>query len=444
MDQVEAIVSAPRAAALTRPLGPLEQFFYFADKFHPTHSAVAVRIAGRVEPAAWRAALDAVQRSYPGFSVCIAEVSGSAPVFRANPGVPIALELIAGTDPLAWQARFGREMATPFDTKHGPLVRAVVFHDAESAVFILVLHHSIADGRADVLAVLDVLRALAGQPVPPQPVQAPIEAAPTLPIPRADEASRRPKFLKKLAFVRAAKLPARAMPQIGGYFARKMRQPAWPAYHVVCRDLPAALISRVSERAAQERTSLNAALCAALAEAGRQLRPDWTTRPLRLMCPLDTRRLLDLGDAIGHFASVAPVVFAPGTSAPGPSGFWDAARHALKSVAAVQTRKGLAHSLERVLQAAEAGMDPVMGGMMMEHGLAHDIMLTNLGVVPSEPIGRLHVTGFWGAARLGYHDRLTVAAVMTNGVLHLMQVSSSGMLPQLLERTEAALAAACD
>jgi hypothetical protein len=430
--------SSPDETNLTRALGPLEQFFYFADKFHPTHAVVAARIAGHVEPSEWRKALDAVQQSYPAFSLCISEDEGPTPVFRSAPAIPIALEVVEGIDPAAWQARFGRELSTPFDTKHGPLVRAVVFRDDEKSVFIMAAHHAIADGRSDLLAFLDVLRALSGQPVPLRPVGAPLEAAPALPIPRSSEASHVPRLLKKINFVRAAGLPARAVAQIASYFFRKMRISDTPAHHVVCRALPRDLTSRAAERAWREKTSLNGALCAALAEAGRRLCPDWTTRPVRLLCPFDTRQVLDLGEPIGHFSSVAPVLIAPN-----PSSFWDTARHALKSVSSGQTRKGVAHTHARVLQAADAGMDPVMCGMMMEHGLAHDIMLTNIGEIPPETIGTLAVEELWPASRIGYHDRLAVGAAIVNGSLHLVQLGVDGMLPQLLEKTEEVLAAEC-
>jgi hypothetical protein len=102
-------------------------------------------------------------------------------------------------------------------------------------------------------------------------------------------------------------------------------------------------------------------------------------------------------------------------------------------VADVQTPEGVALSLAPVLQAAGAGIDPIMDGM-----------LTTLGAMPPDTrIGNLTLEAAWLASRPGYDDRLNVDAAATKGVLHLIRRSTTGMLPQRLERTEKALAAAC-
>ena len=69
----------------------------------------------------------------------------------------------------AWEAEVGKESATPFNPSHAPLIRAVLIQGARDAAFILVAHHSIADGLSLAYAIRDTLDALAGRSLRPLP-----------------------------------------------------------------------------------------------------------------------------------------------------------------------------------------------------------------------------------------------------------------------------------
>src|SRR5262249_30194088 len=62
-----------------------------------------------------------------------------------------------------------REIRTPFNPSRAPLIRAVLIQGARDTAFMLVAHHSIADGLSLVYAMRDTFDALAGRFLPPLP-----------------------------------------------------------------------------------------------------------------------------------------------------------------------------------------------------------------------------------------------------------------------------------
>lgn len=66
-------------------------------------------------------------------------------------------------------SRVAEELATPFDPRHAPLVRAVLIHATDNAAFTLVAHHAIADAMSLAYTVRDTLRALSGAVLEPLP-----------------------------------------------------------------------------------------------------------------------------------------------------------------------------------------------------------------------------------------------------------------------------------
>jgi hypothetical protein len=87
---------------------------------------------------------------------------GSVPQFRHEDAAPIPLRIIVGEPRTRWEAEVGKELATPFDPSRAPLIRAVLIEGGLDTAFILVAHHSIADGLSLANAIRDTLSALSG------------------------------------------------------------------------------------------------------------------------------------------------------------------------------------------------------------------------------------------------------------------------------------------
>jgi hypothetical protein len=102
-------------------------------------------------------------------SVCIGGEPGSVPSFRQADATPIPLRIVADESELRWQGEVGEELATPFNPSQAPLIRAVLIQGARDTAFMLVAHHSIADGLSLAYAIRDTLDALAGRFLRPLP-----------------------------------------------------------------------------------------------------------------------------------------------------------------------------------------------------------------------------------------------------------------------------------
>jgi condensation domain-containing protein len=154
------------SASVLRPLGSLEEFFWLIDQDIPTHFVVAAEIEGRTTVAGWREALDLVQRRHPFFSAYIEANTDSAPYFRRATASPIPMRVVQGNNAAeSWDLEIERELSAPFSTERAPLVRAVLLHEVGRAVYMLTVHHSIADALSLTFVIHDTLQVLAGKPI---------------------------------------------------------------------------------------------------------------------------------------------------------------------------------------------------------------------------------------------------------------------------------------
>jgi len=103
-------------------------------------------------------------------SVSIQGEPGSVPVFQRGHLAPIPLRIVEDEPERRWEAEVGEQLATPFKPSEAPLIRAVLILGArDDAAFILVAHHSIADGLSLAYALRYALDAIAGRSLPPLP-----------------------------------------------------------------------------------------------------------------------------------------------------------------------------------------------------------------------------------------------------------------------------------
>ena len=144
-----------------RSLGSLEHLFWLLDQHHFVHFAVTALISGETRPRDWRRAIDRLQKRHPILSVCIDGGPDSVPLFRQADATPIPLRIVEDQPELRWEAEVGKELATPFNPSRAPLIRALLIQGDRDAAFMLVAHHSIADGLSLAYAIRDTLDALA-------------------------------------------------------------------------------------------------------------------------------------------------------------------------------------------------------------------------------------------------------------------------------------------
>jgi hypothetical protein len=167
-----------------------------------------------------------------------------------------------------WELELDREMALPFPPEQAPLIRSVLIHKPHSAVLIMVAHHSIADGMALVFLIRDLLQVLSGGQIEALSFSSsPEELLSKLPkgeeVVKAESSQAGAPQAEPAVYLEADGLAPRA----------------------IARKLDEHLTATLKERARNEGTTVQGALCAALALAGRKTSSAWRKHSVRVMSP---------------------------------------------------------------------------------------------------------------------------------------------------------------
>jgi len=301
-DQRDSSAVTELAQDAIRSLGSLEHLFWLLDQHHFVHFAVTALISGKTSPRDWRRALDRLQKRHPILSVCIDGEPDSVPSFRQADIAPIPLRIVEDEPELRWEAEVAKELATPFNPSRAPLIRAVLIQGARDTAFMLVAHHSIADGLSLVYAMRDTFDALAGRFLPPLPWLSSQDDMMTVSDSLMDDQEQ--------------DQAAAAMPAV--YRPHDNARPT-----VKGLRLSPGLTSSIRVRARQEGSTVHGALCAALVLASREVFAPWREIPLRIFSPINARPLLDAGESCGVFLGATTSVFDRQAM-----NFWDIAREA--------------------------------------------------------------------------------------------------------------------
>jgi hypothetical protein len=404
-----------------RSLGAFEHFFWVLDQYAPTHFAVTAEISGERCPTDWRSALEAVQKRHPLLGVCIEPSGNGTARFRRMETTPIPLRFVWSGRELDWETEVAMELAAPFHPRKGPLIRAVVMHRPGGASLTLVAHHAIADGLGLSYVIRDVLEALAGAAREPLPMPSSQEQILGLSDDLPDEDN---EAWNSIAL--EALLPQR--PPLARPVVKSLR-------------LPADVTCGLRERARLEGTTVHGALCAAVVIAGRGLWPNWQNDHVRVLSPINSRKLLEIGDD----SCAVSIGATCGSFPPDNSQFWDVARLALSGVRAGQLRESLVELLSGLQQqVSRTGFDPAAAAQFCTEAFPHEVMVSNLGVVPfPDQFGDIKLEALWGPATIaGNCSDLTIGAATVDGSLCLTQTTRSH--PRcLLEAMRDILAEAC-
>jgi NRPS condensation-like uncharacterized protein len=409
-------------SAVLRPLGALEQLLWLLDQNSPRHFVLAAQIEGPTTIKGWRDALDLVQRRHPFLSVGIG--TDPNPYFRQE-SAEIPLRVVEGDDAtLGWESEIARELSLSFNARQAPLLRAVVLHEAERAVYILAAHHSIADGLSLSFVIRDTLQALVGVPLDALPVIPPLE-----------------EILDITACPANQAVPTRESDSMPPGKPAIYRKDDGSLPRVKGLRLAPELTSKLREKAREEGTTVHGALCSAVALAFRQIRGGSIKDPIRIWSPVDMRKLLGLGEDCAVLAGSTIVSADPQALA----AFWDVARRATTDLAGVRTLDGVIAFTNTLYQAVLNGLDVQTAAQIMASKFAYEICLTNLGNLRYETsFGGLKLDAIWGPVVFaGFEGAQTIGVTTTDGTLCLVHASYTPV-QSLLELTKQLLVSACD
>ncbi|WP_158929676.1 non-ribosomal peptide synthetase [Acidisphaera sp. S103] len=129
------------------------------------HIPIAVRLRGRLDPAALRRAFEALLLRHVALRTGIVEQDGR-PVAVLNPLPSLPFDI--GEAPTDLEAELAEEAARPFDLAAGPFLRVVLWRTGpDRHVLLLVLHHAAADGWSVGVLLREAAALYAGHDLPP-------------------------------------------------------------------------------------------------------------------------------------------------------------------------------------------------------------------------------------------------------------------------------------
>jgi NRPS condensation-like uncharacterized protein len=406
-----------------RALGARERMFWFMDQKHPVHLTVTAEVKGFTKVQSWPEALDAVQKRHPILSTSIKRNEEGQPALYQVDAAPIPLRVVDGNVQEHWELEVDREMAVPFTPEQAPLIRSVLIHKPQSAVLIMVAHHSIADGMALVFLIRDLLQVLSGGQIEALSFSSTAEELLSK-LPKGEE------------IVQASQAGA---PQVEPAL---YRESDGLTPRVAARKLDENLTAALKNRARCEGTTVQGALCAALVLAGRKTSGTWRKQSVRVMSPVNVRVHLRAGEACGlYLGGAGMIAFQPSDS----RAFWELARFAKKEISPSQTFQALSTSLHRLEAIMTKDMEVETAAQISAGAFARDLMVSNLGQMPYESeFGKLKLEAVWGPTALqGLDGEQNVGVATTNGAIRLLHASYS-LIPYLLENAELILRAACE
>jgi NRPS condensation-like uncharacterized protein len=425
MLQEVSIMPAIESKTEIRALGAREHMFWLMDQKHPVHLTVTAEVKGITKAQSWRDALDAVQKRHPILSTSIKRNEEGQPALYQVDAAPIPLRVVDGSVQEHWELELDREMALPFTPEQAPLIRTVLIHKPQSAVLIMIAHHSIADGMALVFLIRDLLQVLSGEQIEAFSFSSSGEEL-------LNKLPKREEIVQAEASQAGAPAAEPALYREGDGLAPKAS----------ARKLDETLTAALRERARREGTTVQGALCAALVLAGRKTSSTWRKQSVRVMSPINARAHLRAGEACGlYLGAGAMIPFQPGDS----SDFWELARFAKQKISPSQTFQSLSASLHGLEAIMTKDMDVETAAQIAAGAFARELMVSNLGQMPyGSEFGRLRLEAVWGPTALqGLEGEQNVGIATTNGAIRLLHASYS-LIPDLLENAELILRAACE
>jgi hypothetical protein len=397
-----------------RPLGPSEQYFWLSDQNSAKHFVIAAEIAGNAPVEAWISAVAAVQLRHPLLRVSVEYGPDGLPCFSEHAKCPIPIRVVPEGEPAAWHLEMAKELATPIPYGGAPLVRITLVRKRAGATLLLSMHHSIADGLSSAFVIRDILEALSGKPVQPLTLTEPQE---------------------NLCLAAAGTPPPAPAPLHPP--ARLLRRDAGRPT-VQALKLSEELTLRLRTHAREVGATVHGALVAALTFAGRQLFPDWLAYPVRIVSPVDNRKLLGLEDQCA-----LSIVFPMGAYAPDSEDrLWDVARAVKEELTLVRTAEGLSTVFSGFRQLMSTSPDVAQIAAFELQVCACEGMVSNLGVLPFETnVGRFKLESLWGpSVFVGIEGEQMIGVATLNGAVHLLHTSYTP-IPKLLQTMAATLEA---
>lgn len=162
-------------------------------------------------------------------------------------------------------------------------------------------------------------------------------------------------------------------------------------------------------------------LGAAVVLAVRRQAPEFLSRPVRIISPASTRKVLGVQDECGMYFTSPKATFDPAASL----SFWEIARSVRQGIVEALTREVLLAVTTTMQGMIADGLTKAGAAEMLHGAFAEDVLLSNLGRTPfGSTFGHLHLGSLWGPSVLaGLPEMQTIGVTTTNESLCLLLTS---------------------
>jgi Condensation domain len=403
-----------RAPSLPRTLDSFEEFFWHLEQILPYSPVFAVELEGSVDTATWPERLRAVQSRYPLLRARIRKIPGTRPSFETVEGASIPFERVPLEKDDHVEAAMERSLAIGFGDGSRGLTRVTLLHASDRAILLLSAHHAAFDGRSMMMIIEDLLRAVSGEPL-----GAAFDGA---------------MDLRQLL----------SLPENAGY--RTLREDFSAAEAVVVADvhvekvlLSQSVTASVLSSCKSHGVNVRALVAAAMAEAGREDRAEWRSRPLACVSPIDLRPIAGKGDTPGLLIGVSSAAIPP----TGPGTLWETAAvigRAFQQAANVEAQRLQSMRLRQLLE--EEHLPDTFAKAWRSSVPTPDIMINNYGPLAIRDTYRdfrIKTISSCSIAALGLTQKVSMSSL--HGQMGLC-VATRQPIHGILEKTSAILARA--
>jgi len=218
-------------------------------------------------------------------------------------------------------------------------------------------------------------------------------------------------------------LPLPKLPQLKSYtnVLLERRRQIVPLVSVV--NISNDLTSKLTAKAREGNTTVHGAICAAFAQASRQLPGEWKLKRLRMVSPINIRKAIGAGEDVAFYFGSKTILFDDLEDIP----FWELARYARNEIKGNEQRESILTDYEPFQQWIYESAPEDISSTLQNKVIPRELMVSNLGRWPFEvQFGTLKLENLAGPLALsGYPGEYTIGAVTTNGSLCLSMATRS-------------------
>ncbi|MFJ2478089.1 condensation domain-containing protein [Streptomyces sp. NPDC087659] len=384
------VVEAAGESSFVRPLGAFERMYYRFEQRRTMNFMVAAEFPMVLTEEQVQSALRATQARHPLLRVHIQNDPAEGPAFHSPEisSVPEVSLTVVKRDHRRWQSAASDEFLHKIDNSQAPLLRATLVTGEAGSTILLTFSHVVADGMSAVFILEDIVASLNGNDLEPLPVP-----------PTQEELIA--KVLPTLDASVLGDLPTPA-PEMAALVSFEATGDSTPKVYACTVD--SNLTAKIVSRCRAEKTTVQGLLVAAFSQVrSAHLGEEF----VRVLTPINFRGLIGVEKDCADYITAART----GSSPLDGSSIWDQARKVSEELSVPRSVTGVtvgSMAIQHLLPPDVSG--EVVEGFMNAQ-LAHEMQVSNLGVLDFAPSGPIRPDAIWGPMIL-----LTISNEVNSGI----------------------------